>query len=206
MPNTTASARTSMPMSFAPIAQVPRELRGLEVRTRQPLSALVGPVRQAIADVTKDVMIRRVVTLSDQVDRSLAAENLMMPAVELLWSRRAAARIHRALRSAGVLGRSTDRRDWDSHGARRDPGGNHPAGAERYRFRDSDRHGARHRARTGVDAPVVGLPVRADADRPFHDRARDCGTRGSRSAGRLLPVTTRGWASIPTWRYGANGE
>ena len=67
-----------MPMYYAPIAQVPRELRGLEVRTRQPLSALVGPVRQAIAEVTKDVMIRQVVTLSDQVDRSLAAENLMM--------------------------------------------------------------------------------------------------------------------------------
>jgi predicted permease len=67
-----------MPMYYAPIAQVPRELRGLEVRTRQPLSALVGPVRQAVAEVTKDVMIRQVVTLSGQVDRSLAAENLMM--------------------------------------------------------------------------------------------------------------------------------
>jgi len=67
-----------MPMYYAPIAQVPRELRGLEVRTRQPLSALIGPVRQALAEVTKDVMIRRVVTLSDQVDRSLAAENLMV--------------------------------------------------------------------------------------------------------------------------------
>jgi predicted permease len=67
-----------MPMYYAPIAQVPRELRGLEVRTRQPLSALVGPVRQAIAEVTRDVMIRQVVPLSSQVDRSLAAENLMM--------------------------------------------------------------------------------------------------------------------------------
>jgi predicted permease len=66
------------PMFYAPIAQVPRELRGLVVRTRQPLTAIVEPVRRAVADVTKDIMIRRVVTLSDQVDRSLASERLMM--------------------------------------------------------------------------------------------------------------------------------
>jgi predicted permease len=67
-----------MPMYYAPIAQLPRELRGLEVRTRQPLPSLAGSVRQAIADVTKDVMIQRVNTLADQVDRSLAADQLMM--------------------------------------------------------------------------------------------------------------------------------
>jgi predicted permease len=67
-----------MPMYYAPIAQLPRELRGLEVRTRQPLPNLAGSVRQAIADVTKDVMIQRVDTLADQVDRSLAADQLMM--------------------------------------------------------------------------------------------------------------------------------
>jgi predicted permease len=67
-----------IPMFYAPIAQMPRELHGLEVRTRGPLPALAGSIRQAIADVTKDVMIQRVVTLTDQVDHSLAADRLMM--------------------------------------------------------------------------------------------------------------------------------
>jgi predicted permease len=67
-----------MPLYYVPIAQVPRELRGLVVRTRRPLAAIVGPVRQAVADVTRDIMIRQIVTLSDQVDRSLASERLMM--------------------------------------------------------------------------------------------------------------------------------
>jgi predicted permease len=66
------------PMYWLPIAQFPMELRGLEVRTREPLSAIVGPVRLAIGDVTKDIMIRRVVPLADQVDRTLSAERLMM--------------------------------------------------------------------------------------------------------------------------------
>jgi predicted permease len=68
----------TMPMYYAPIAQSPRELRGLEVRTREPLSTMVGPVRQAIADATKDVMIQRAATLMDHVDRSVGAERLMM--------------------------------------------------------------------------------------------------------------------------------
>jgi hypothetical protein len=67
-----------IPMYYAPIAQLPRELHGLEVRTRQALPTLVGPVRQAISGVTKDIMIQRVVTLTDQVDGSLAADRLMM--------------------------------------------------------------------------------------------------------------------------------
>jgi predicted permease len=68
----------TMPMYWLPIAQSPKELHGLEVRTREPLSALVGPVRGAIGDLTKDIMIRRVIPLSDQVDRTLSAERLMM--------------------------------------------------------------------------------------------------------------------------------
>jgi ABC-type antimicrobial peptide transport system permease subunit len=35
-------------------------------------------VRGAIGDLTKDIMIRRVIPLSDQVDRTLSAERLMM--------------------------------------------------------------------------------------------------------------------------------
>jgi ABC-type antimicrobial peptide transport system permease subunit len=68
----------TMPMYYAPIAQSPRELRGLEVRTREPLPAILGPVREAVADVTKDVMIQRAATLTEYVDRSLGAERLMM--------------------------------------------------------------------------------------------------------------------------------
>jgi predicted permease len=66
------------PMFYVPIVQMPRSLRSLEVRTALPLAAITGPVRQALADVSKDVMIRRVVSLSEQVDLSLAAERLIM--------------------------------------------------------------------------------------------------------------------------------
>ena len=65
------------PMLYVPLAQVPRPLRSLEVRTRQPLKALTAPIRTALADVAPDVMIRRVVTLADQVDASLSAERLI---------------------------------------------------------------------------------------------------------------------------------
>jgi predicted permease len=67
-----------MPMYYAPILQAPRELRGLEVRTRAPIGPLTGAIRAAIDDVTKDIMIRRVVSLSEQVDRTLTPERLMM--------------------------------------------------------------------------------------------------------------------------------
>jgi putative ABC transport system permease protein len=38
---------------------------------------LSASVRNALSEVTKDIMIRRAVTLSDQVDRTLAGERLM---------------------------------------------------------------------------------------------------------------------------------
>jgi len=66
------------PMFYVPIAQLPRSLRSLEVRTGHAASAIVAPVRQALAEVTKDIMIRRVVPLTEQVDQSLAAERLTM--------------------------------------------------------------------------------------------------------------------------------
>jgi predicted permease len=66
------------PMFYVPIAQLPRSLRSLEVRTSQPASAMATQVRQALAEVTKDIMIRRVLPLTEQVDQSLAAERLTM--------------------------------------------------------------------------------------------------------------------------------
>jgi predicted permease len=65
------------PMFYVSIQQVPRDLESLEVRTTEPLSALVGPVRDALSEVTKDLMIRRAVVLSDQVDQTLASERLL---------------------------------------------------------------------------------------------------------------------------------
>jgi predicted permease len=66
------------PMFYVPFTQIPRALRSVEVRTTQPMAALVPAIRQALTDVSKDIMIRRVVTLSNQVDQSLAAERLIM--------------------------------------------------------------------------------------------------------------------------------
>src|SRR5438105_5355160 len=65
-------------MIYFSIEQFPRNLRSLEVRTDAPLSAIVEPVRQALTGASKDLMVRRVVSLSDQVDRTLAAERLVM--------------------------------------------------------------------------------------------------------------------------------
>src|SRR5207244_2634569 len=66
------------PLFYLHIRQIPRPIRSIEVRTTEPLAAITAPVRQAVAGVTKDIMIRRVVRLSDQVDQSLAANRLVM--------------------------------------------------------------------------------------------------------------------------------
>ena len=65
------------PMFYVPLTQLTRSLRSLEIRTMQPASALIGPVRRALLDVSRDIMIRRVFTLTDQVDRTLASERLI---------------------------------------------------------------------------------------------------------------------------------
>jgi putative ABC transport system permease protein len=65
------------PMFYISIQQLPRTLGTLEVRSREPIAALSGPIRNAVSSVTKDVMIRRVVTLSSQVDQTLAGERLI---------------------------------------------------------------------------------------------------------------------------------
>jgi predicted permease len=65
------------PMFYISIQQLPRALRTVEVRAQEPVAALSASVRNALSEVTKDIMIRRAVTLSDQVDRTLAGERLM---------------------------------------------------------------------------------------------------------------------------------
>jgi len=66
------------PLFFLPFAQMTRSLRALEVRTDRPASAIAAPVREALSSVSRDIMIRSVVPLSDQVDASLAAERLLL--------------------------------------------------------------------------------------------------------------------------------
>jgi predicted permease len=64
-------------MVFRPLWQSPGVLYSLEVRTTEPLSTLADAVRNALLEVTRDVMIRRATTLSDQVDSTLASERLL---------------------------------------------------------------------------------------------------------------------------------
>lgn len=66
------------PMFYMPLAQMPRPVRSIEVRTHQRIGPLFESIRHTLADAVPDVMIRRVVTLTDQVDRSLSAERLIM--------------------------------------------------------------------------------------------------------------------------------
>jgi predicted permease len=66
------------PLFFLPYAQMTRSLRSLQVRTTQPLAAIAGPIRDALSAVTNDLMIRGIVPLTEQVDQSLAAEQLLL--------------------------------------------------------------------------------------------------------------------------------
>ena len=66
------------PMFYMTLSQFPRSLRSIEVRTREPLATIAPRIRQSVAEVTKDVMIRRVVSLTEQVDLSLNSERLIM--------------------------------------------------------------------------------------------------------------------------------
>jgi predicted permease len=66
------------PMFFLPFAQMTRSLRSLEVRTDRAAVAIAGPVRDALSGVTKDIMIRQVTPLPEQVDASLAPERLLL--------------------------------------------------------------------------------------------------------------------------------
>jgi predicted permease len=66
------------PLFFLPYAQLTRSLRALEVRTERPVSEIAGPVRAALASVAKDVMIRGIIPLTEQVDQSLAGEQLLL--------------------------------------------------------------------------------------------------------------------------------
>src|SRR5262249_28157841 len=66
------------PLYFLPYAKMTRSLRSLMVRTTQPMPAIAGPLREALLSATRDMMIPRVMPLTEQVDSSLAAEALLL--------------------------------------------------------------------------------------------------------------------------------
>ena len=65
-------------MFYLSLLQMPRSLRSLEVRTSEPSAVLAQRIRTELLSVSKDIMIRRVIPLSEQVDRTLAGERLIM--------------------------------------------------------------------------------------------------------------------------------
>jgi predicted permease len=65
------------PMFFRPIAQFPGRIRAVEVRTSAPPAAIIPSVRLALLGVTPDLMVREVIPLTAQIDRTLAAERLI---------------------------------------------------------------------------------------------------------------------------------
>ena len=67
----------AQPMCYVSLEQFPGSLRSLEIRSTLPAAALAAPVRQALLDVSRDIMIRRTVTLAAQVDHTLAPERLI---------------------------------------------------------------------------------------------------------------------------------
>ena len=66
------------PMIYMPYAHLTRSLRALEVRSSLPAAAIAGPVRAALSEASREVMIRSVFPLSEQVASSLAAERLLL--------------------------------------------------------------------------------------------------------------------------------
>ena len=65
------------PMFFRPIQQFPGRIRAIEVRTSAPSSEVVASVRKVLLEVGQDLMVREVIPLTGQVDRTLAAERLI---------------------------------------------------------------------------------------------------------------------------------
>src|SRR5262245_516487 len=65
------------PMAYLPIQQAPSTLGTIEVRTSQPLATISSQVRNALLEVSRDLMIRRAVPLQAQVDQTLASERLL---------------------------------------------------------------------------------------------------------------------------------
>jgi predicted permease len=65
------------PMFYIPIQQFPMTVRAIEVRTTQPASTITPLVRRAVLEATPDLMIRRVTSLSGQIDLTLRAERLI---------------------------------------------------------------------------------------------------------------------------------
>ncbi len=65
------------PMFYVSLLQFPRTLRSLEVQTLTAGATMVPALRQALLDVSKDIMIRRVIPLSTQVDRRLTPERMI---------------------------------------------------------------------------------------------------------------------------------
>jgi predicted permease len=66
------------PMFYRPIAQHPQPLDSIEVRTHQPLSVIAPAVRRAVLGTSKDLMVSRAATLSEQVNQTLAAEWMIL--------------------------------------------------------------------------------------------------------------------------------
>ncbi len=67
----------AQPMFYVPLQQFPRTLRSLEVQTMTAGATIVPAVRQALLDVSRDIMIRRVTPLSTQVDNRLTPERMI---------------------------------------------------------------------------------------------------------------------------------
>jgi len=70
--------KETQPLFYVPVRQRAMPLRSLVVRTREPLASIEPAVRQVLLDVNRDLMIRRTVTLSDQVAQSFSAELMIM--------------------------------------------------------------------------------------------------------------------------------
>ena len=64
-------------MVFMPVYQEPQMLQSVEVRTRGDTAALSGEVKQALAEVDRNLPVRSVITMDVQVDRALQQERLM---------------------------------------------------------------------------------------------------------------------------------
>ena len=177
------------PLFYAPITQLPRPIRSIEIRTAaaQDSAALAGQIRRLLQDLSPHLVVVDVRSVAQQVERPIARERLIakLSALFGLLALGLACIGLYGLLSYSVLRRTAEigvRLALGATSAQRAlAGATRKPGAGRDRCRD------RFAAGPGGNPPRIRLPLRLAGDRPADGRGGDCLVDRSGPAGRISP-------------------